>query len=36
MFESGPPASNNNTEFLGFLDKRLASKQPAEPAPIIM
>ena len=31
-----PPASSSNTRFAGFSERRLASTQPAEPAPTMM
>jgi len=31
-----PPASKSNTRMPGSADKRLASTQPAEPAPTMM
>lgn len=33
---SPPPASINSTEIAGSADSRLASTQPAEPAPAMM
>jgi hypothetical protein len=33
---SGPPASSSSTRLRGFSDSRLASTQPAVPAPTTM
>ena len=33
---SKPPASSSNTRVSGFADRRLATAQPADPAPTMM
>ena len=35
-FQSGGPASSTQTEFLPSAESRLASTQPADPAPMMM